>query len=51
MNGKTAKMLRRWSVAINSDPRDAKRLWKKTPRNKRPELRENIYTQLEPDNE
>jgi len=47
MNGKTAKILRQWSLAMGAPVRPAKNLWNNTPRNKRGQLRKNILKQLE----
>jgi len=47
MNGKTSKILRKWSTAMGGTPRAvAKNLWKNTPRNKRGGLKSNIQHQL-----
>lgn len=47
MNGKTSKLLRKWSTEMGGTPRRIpKTLWKQTPRNKRGQLRTNIENQL-----
>ena len=49
MNGKTAKLIRKWSVATNNDPAQLKRVWKSTPRNNRGKLSTNMRLELAPD--
>jgi len=49
MNGKTAKLIRKWSVATSNDPAQLKRVWKNTPRNNRGKLSTNMRAELAPD--
>ena len=49
MNGKTVTMLRRWATLNKAPFRAVKRLWKDTPRDKRPALRMKALTQIRDD--
>lgn len=49
MNGKTAKLIRKWCVTTNNDRKQLKRVWKSTPRNNRGKLSTNMKLELAPD--
>ena len=46
MNARTAKLIRKLSTSEETTVRPVKKLWKRTPRNKRAALRRKILEQL-----
>lgn len=49
MNGKTAKLIRKWCADSGNDPNQLKRLWKSIPRNQRGNLSREMKKELAPD--
>ncbi len=48
MNAKTAKLLHRYSVHVRCQLSPLKRIWYRTPKDKRVQLRTHMQTALEP---
>jgi len=47
MNGRTSKLLRRWSSATGQEYRPAKRLWNQIPRNQQGKLRKSMLKEIQ----